>query len=80
MLEGAIGLLGTENLRQELLVRGGMDQHAVYGATPRGAAKDDHLDALACLSVARRLATQQARPNPDPPLRDGHGLAVAIWV
>ncbi|WP_410175696.1 DUF429 domain-containing protein, partial [Limnoraphis robusta] len=47
---------------------------------PRGAGPDDLLDALACLVVARRLAQGTARPFPDPPDRDAHGLAIAIWA
>jgi len=45
---------------------------------PRGAGSDDLLDALAMLSVARRLAAGRAERLPDPPLRDSAGLPIAI--
>jgi threonine dehydratase len=47
---------------------------------PKGAAADDLIDALACAGIARRLHTRRARPYPDPPPRDSHGLPMAIWA
>jgi predicted RNase H-like nuclease len=47
---------------------------------PRGAASDDLLDAAAMLLIAERRLRGEARPFPDPPLRDGCGLPIAIWA
>lgn len=66
--------------RRALLAAAGIPAAAVEAPPPRGAGPDDLLDALACLVVARRLAQGTARPFPDPPERDAHGLAVAIWA
>ena len=43
-------------------------------APPRGAAADDFLDAAALLFIAARHARGEARPFPDPPGVDGHGI------
>ena len=47
---------------------------------PRGAGSDDVLDALACLAVAARHRLGLAKPYPNPPERDAHGLPIAIWA
>jgi predicted RNase H-like nuclease len=47
---------------------------------PKGAGTDDLVDALACAAIARRLHTGLARPFPDLPARDSHGLPMAIWA
>ena len=44
-------------------------------APPRGAAADDFLDAAALLFIAARHARGEARPFPDPPGVDAHGVA-----
>jgi predicted RNase H-like nuclease len=67
-------------LRRGLLVAAGLPAAIVMSAPPRGAGADDLLDALACATIARRLHAGTARPFPDPPGRDGYGLAVAIWA
>jgi predicted RNase H-like nuclease len=67
-------------LRRRLLIAAGLAEAVVTGAPPRGAGADDQLDALACAMVARRLHTGAARPFPDPPGCDAHGLPVAIWA
>lgn len=67
-------------LRRDLLVAGGLPELHVRQAPPRGAGPDDLLDALACAIVARRLHRGAARPYPDPPPRDAHGIAMAIWA
>ena len=67
-------------LRQGLLARGGIDPVAIHAKPPRGAAQDDLLDALAALSVARRLAGGKAQSYPAPVLRDRYDLPVGIWV
>ncbi len=67
-------------LRRRLLIAAGLPGDAVNAPPPRGAGADDVLDALACAAVARRLHRGEARPYPDPPPRDAHGLAMAIWA
>ena len=67
-------------LRRELLIKAGLDANLVQSAPPGGAAPDDFLDALAALVVARAIAQGRARPFPDPPDRDPHGLPIAIWT
>lgn len=66
--------------RRALLLAAGLPAACVEAAPPRGAGADDHLDALAGLVVARRLAEGNARPFPDPPDRDAYGLPIAIWA
>ncbi|MCZ8317140.1 DUF429 domain-containing protein [Phreatobacter sp.] len=65
--------------RRALLVAAGFPE-ALLAAPPRGAGPDDLLDAAVNAWVARRLLAGTARPFPDPPLRDAHGLPVAIWA
>ncbi len=48
--------------------------------TPAKAAEDDFLDACALMLAARRIARGEARSHPEPPGRDGYGLAIAIWT
>lgn len=67
-------------LRRALLSAAGLPPAVVGATAPKGAGADDLLDALACLTVARRLAAGIARPFPDPPPRDAHGLPMAIWA
>ncbi|MGJ3262744.1 MAG: DUF429 domain-containing protein [Salinarimonas sp.] len=66
--------------RAALLLAAGLPPALLAAERPRGAGADDLIDALACLVVARRLAEGTARPFPDPPDRDAHGLPVAIWA
>jgi predicted RNase H-like nuclease len=67
-------------LRRKLLIAAGLPAEAVNAMPPRGAATDDLLDALACAAVARRIHRGVAKPFPDPPPRDAHGLPMAIWA
>jgi predicted RNase H-like nuclease len=67
-------------LRRGLLIAAGLPAVVVNAPPPKGAGPDDLLDALACATVARRLATGNARPFPDPPPRDACGLPMAIWA
>ena len=67
-------------LRRGLLIAAGLPPAIVEAKPPRGTGADDLLDALACLTVARRLAAGIAQPFPDPPARDAHGLPMAIWA
>jgi predicted RNase H-like nuclease len=65
-------------LRRQLLAKGGfaLEQMTISA----GAQEDDVLDALAALSVAQRLHQGTARPFPDPPQVDAHGIPIAIWA
>jgi predicted RNase H-like nuclease len=67
-------------LRRSLLISAGLPATAVEAMPPKGAALDDLVDALACAAIARRIYAGLARPFPDPPERDAHGLAMAIWA
>ena len=67
-------------LRRGLLIAAGLPPAVVEANPPKGAAADDLLDALACVTVARRLHRGDARPFPDPPPRDAYGLPMAIWA
>ncbi|GGK52914.1 DUF429 domain-containing protein [Salinarimonas ramus] len=66
--------------RRALLEAAGIPAALVDAERPRGSGPDDHLDALAALVVAMRLAQRTARGFPEPPERDAHGLPVAIWA
>lgn len=67
-------------LRKRLLVDSGIPPSSVEQKPPRGAGPDDWLDALACAAIARRIFSCIARPFPDPPPLDQHGLRMAIWA
>jgi predicted RNase H-like nuclease len=67
-------------LRRTLLRNAGMPAALIAASPPKGAAADDLIDALACAAVARRLHSGIAKPFPDPPPRDAHGLPMAIWA
>ncbi|GAB5506818.1 MAG: DUF429 domain-containing protein [Rhizobiaceae bacterium] len=64
--------------RRRLLLASGLAETAVNSAPPVGAAPDDVLDALAVLSAACNRLAGKAVVFPDPPLRDGFGLPIAI--
>jgi predicted RNase H-like nuclease len=67
-------------LRRRLLLAAGLVKDAINAAPPLGAGADDLIDALACAVAARRIHCGLARPFPDPPERDAHGLTMAIWA
>jgi predicted RNase H-like nuclease len=67
-------------LRRKLLIAAGFPRAAVEAPPPKGAGRDDVLDALACAAIARRIHTGVARPFPDAPQRDDYGLPMAIWA
>lgn len=67
------------DLRRSLLVAAGYPP-AFLAEVPRGAGPDDLLDAAVNALIARRLHAGTAASFPDPPGRDAHGLAVAIWA
>jgi predicted RNase H-like nuclease len=67
-------------LRRRLLTAIGLPEAVVEAEPPKGAAADDLLDALACLSVAQRIHRGQAQSFPDPPPLDEYKLRMAIWA
>jgi predicted RNase H-like nuclease len=67
-------------LRRALLAEAGIGAETLAMRAPRGAGEDDLLDALACLICARAIDAGAAQSFPDPPMRDAHGLAIAIWA
>lgn len=67
-------------LRRDLLIAAGYPPAAVDAPPPKGAGRDDVLDALACAAIARRIHAGIARSFPDEPERDAHGLPMAIWA
>jgi threonine dehydratase len=66
--------------RASLLERAGIAADLIAAPPPRGAKRDDLLDAIACSLTAERHALGEAQPNPDPFLRDRHGFPIAIWA
>ncbi len=66
--------------RRDLLERLGFEAAFLDSSVESGAKRDDFLDACICALVAQRLHAGTARPFPDPPGRDAHGLPVAIWA
>lgn len=66
--------------RLGVLVSHGFPRDFLTAARPPGAACDDLLDSAAVALIARRHIDGTTRPFPDPPGRDEHGLAVAIWA
>ncbi len=78
-IKGRCHPLGLE-LRRDILIRAGMPHGLAHAATPRGAAEDDLLDAIACAAIARRIHAGLATPFPASPPRDRYGLPMAIWA
>lgn len=66
--------------RQTLLASSGLDSAFLQERCPVGSGADDFLDACAMLLVAERYANGEARPFPDPPLVDSHGIPIAVWT
>jgi predicted RNase H-like nuclease len=67
-------------LRRGLLIGAGFAAAVVEAPPPKGAGPDDLLDALACAAMARRIHAGVAKPFPNDPQRDDHGLPMAIWA
>lgn len=65
--------------RKALLCRCGYEADFLDQRPPRGAAADDFLDAAVMMLVAARIVRGEARPLPDPPLLDRHGIPITIW-
>jgi threonine dehydratase len=68
-----------ERERERLLLANGIPT-AMLGPPPAGARRDDLIDALAGVAVARAIASGHGRPHPDRFERDAHGLPIAIWT
>ncbi len=66
--------------RRALLRSRGLPAPLLETPRPGGVGEDDRLDACAMLVVARAIADGWARPFPDPPARDAHGIPIAIWL
>lgn len=64
--------------RTALLERCGYAAGFLQQKLPRGAGRDDLIDAAAVMLIAARHARGQTVPFPDPPLRDAFGIDVAI--
>jgi len=67
-------------LRRQLLIAAGFPRAVVDAPPPKGAARDDLLDALACAAIAHRIHAGMARSFPQEPQRDDYGLPMAIWA
>jgi predicted RNase H-like nuclease len=78
-IKGRISQAGIE-LRARLLVGAGVPVTVIEMALPKPVARDDWIDALASLVVARRLARREAISFPSPPERDRLGIPIAIWA
>ncbi|WP_342751748.1 serine/threonine dehydratase [Bosea psychrotolerans] len=78
-IKSVINPLGMAE-RRALLIAAGLSAAIVEARSPKGAAADDALDALAALVVARHILAGRGAPFPDPPGRDSHGLPIAIWT
>ena len=66
--------------RRELLVAHGFSRDFVEADPPRGAGRDDLVDACVLALVAGRIARGEARSWPEEPARDERGLPIAIWA
>jgi predicted RNase H-like nuclease len=78
-IKGLVNPAGMEE-RRTLLCNRGYGRSFLDQMPPRGAASDDFLDAAAVMLVAGRITRCEAKPFPDPPLRDSHGISIAIWA
>lgn len=78
-IKGRVNTAGMEE-RKALLARHGMPRSLLDGSPPNGAGADDLLDAAAMFLIAQRHAQGLARPFPDPPHADAHGIPIAIWA
>jgi predicted RNase H-like nuclease len=78
-IKGKVSQVGIE-LRARLLVATGVPATIIDITLPRPVARDDWIDALASLVVARRLARCEAISFPSPPETDRLGIPIAIWA
>jgi predicted RNase H-like nuclease len=68
------------DMRRKLLIAAGLPTALVHANPPKPAKADDLIDACACAAIARRIYSDTAKPFPDPPPCDAHGLPMAIWA
>ncbi|MCE4222536.1 DUF429 domain-containing protein [Methylobacterium sp. C25] len=66
--------------RRRLLIGAGLPEALVRSDPPRGVGRDDHIDAMAALIVARDIALGHALPLPATIERDAYGLPIVIWA
>ncbi|GGB38576.1 hypothetical protein GCM10011316_08270 [Roseibium aquae] len=66
--------------RRDLLVQHGLPKAVLDMAPPRGAGRDDLLDAAANALIAERIVQGLAVPFPREFQRDAKGLRAAIWA
>jgi predicted RNase H-like nuclease len=66
--------------RRHLLATGGIPKHIISLDPPSGAKRDDLLDALAGVVVARRIKNNLARAHPASFCKDEFDLPMAIWA
>jgi len=78
-IKGKLNQSGIE-LRTRLLVGAGVPANFIDIALPKPVGRDDWVDALAALVVARRLARGEAISFPSPPEIDRLGIPIAIWA
>jgi predicted RNase H-like nuclease len=78
-IKGKLNQSGIE-LRTRLLVGAGVPANFIDIALPKPVGRDDWVDALAALVVARRLARGEAISFPSPPEIDRLGITIAIWA
>jgi predicted RNase H-like nuclease len=78
-VKGKVWGLGIE-ARSRLLVGAGVPPNVIDIPLPSLVGRDDWVDALAALVVARRLARREAVSFPSPPELDRLGIPIAIWA
>ncbi|WP_417687674.1 DUF429 domain-containing protein [Roseibium sp.] len=66
--------------RGDLLTACGLDAAFLNQSLPRGAGRDDFLDAAANCLIAERILQGKAEAFPQDYTRDGKGLRMAIWA
>jgi predicted RNase H-like nuclease len=76
-IRGAVNPDGIAE-RVDLLARHGIDRGIFAAGPPRGAAMDDLVDASVNLVMAERHAQGLTSPFPAEPVRDRHGILIAI--
>ena len=78
-VRGMVWLPGIK-LRGLLLAKAGIPPGVIEGPLPKAVGRDDWLDALAALVVARRIGSGEAVSYPSPPEVDALEIPVAIWA
>ncbi len=78
-VKGAANPAGLDE-RRDLLAAHGLSRALLDARPPRGAARDDLLDACVCALLAGRILAGTAEPFPPEEIRDARGLRIAIWA